>query len=142
MTDKPYRFSLGTDAEAMAVVRQGLERFNVEQIGPYAYEDFQLYARDSAGQVIGGLFGHSGMGWLYIDYLWLSDGLRRDGLGGKLLTRAEDEARSRGCLGVFLYTYSFQAPDFYHKQGYQIMGVLEDCPPGYQRYYLKKTLKV
>lgn len=141
MTDNPYRFSLGTDSEAMAVVRQGLERFNVEQIGPYAYEDFQLYARDSTGQVIGGLFGHSGMGWLYIDYLWLSDDLRRDGLGGKLLMRAEDEARCRGCKGVFLYTYSFQAPDFYKKQGYQIMGVLEDCPPGYQRYYLKKTLK-
>jgi GNAT superfamily N-acetyltransferase len=140
MTDTPYRFSLGEDAQAMAVVRQGLERFNVEQIGAYAYEDFQLYARDSAGQVVGGLFGHSGMGWLYIDYLWLDDGQRRHGLGQQLLHGAEDEARRRGCQGVFLYTYSFQAPGFYHKQGYQLMGTLEDCPPGHQRYYLKKSL--
>jgi GNAT superfamily N-acetyltransferase len=141
MTDTPYRFSLGADAEAMAVVRQGLERFNVEQIGPYAYEDFQLYARDDGGQVIGGMFGHFGMGWLYIDYLWLNETLRTHGVGGKLLKRAEDEAQRRGCKGLFLYTYSFQAPDFYQKQGFQIMGVLEDCPPGHQRYYLKKTLK-
>ena len=52
----------------------------------------------------------------------------------------EEEARQRGCVGVFLYTYSFQAPGFYQKQGYQPMGVLDDCPPGYQRIYLKKSL--
>lgn len=141
MTDTPYSFSSGADAEAMDVVREGLKRFNVEQIGSYAYEDFQLYARDSGGQVIGGMFGHFGMGWLYIDYFWLNDTLRSHGLGSQLLKKAEDEARCRGCKGVFLYTYSFQAPDFYQKQGFQIMGVLEDCPPGHQRYYLKKSLQ-
>ena len=141
MTDAPFCFSLGADAEAMAVVRHGLERFNEEQIGPYAYEDFQLYARDGRGQVVGGMFGHFGMGWLYIDYLWLNDAMRSHGLGSGLLRCAEDEARSRGCTGLFLYTYSFQAPDFYQKLGYQIMGVLEDCPPGYQRHYLKKPLQ-
>ena len=141
MTDTPYRFRLGADAEAMAVVRTGLERFNVEQVGEYGYEDFQLYARDGADQVVGGMFGHSGMGWLYVDYLWLDDNQRRHGLGRQLLRAAEEEAQRRDCQGVFLYTYSFQAPGFYHKQGYQLMGVLEDCPPGYQRYYLKKSLK-
>lgn len=141
MTDAPYRFSVGADAEAMAVVREGLQHFNVAQIGAYAYEDFQLYARDGDGQVAGGLFGHFGMGWLYIDYLWLSDASRGRGLGRELLRRAEEAARARGCTGLFLYTYSFQAPDFYQKQGYQIMGVLEDCPPGHQRYYLKKVFQ-
>jgi GNAT superfamily N-acetyltransferase len=140
MSDTPYQLSLGPDEQAMAVVRQGLEAFNTEQIGDYAYADFQLYARRN-GQVIGGLFGHSGMGWLYIDYLWLDGRERGLGLGAQLLQAAEIEARKRGCVGVFLYTYSFQAPDFYQKQGFQIMGVLEDCPPGHQRYYLKKALK-
>lgn len=135
-----YRFTLGTDAEAWQVVHDGLEGFNVELIGDYAYSDFALYARDEQEQVVGGMFGHSGMGWLYIDYLWLHDSQRGQGLGARLLAMAEDEARQRGCVGVFLYTYSFQAPDFYQKQGYQLMGVLDDCPPGYQRLYLKKTL--
>ena len=93
MTDTPYRFRLGADAEAMVVVRTGLERFNVEQVGEYGYEDFQLYARDGADQVVGGMFGHSGMGWLYVDYLWLDDGQRGHGLGAQLLQAAEDEAR-------------------------------------------------
>ena len=84
MTETTYRFQLGADAEAMAVVREGLERFNVEQIGVYTYEDFQLYARDNEGQVVGGMFGHWGMGWLYVDYLWLDDSQRRHGLGRDL----------------------------------------------------------
>jgi len=140
MTESPYSLRQGADEAAMQVVRQGLEAFNAEQIGDYAYADFQLYAR-RGDQVVGGMFGHSGMGWLYIDYLWLDGHERGQGLGKHLLQAAEGEARKRGCVGVFLYTYSFQAPDFYQKQGFQIMGVLEECPPGHQRYYLKKALK-
>ena len=128
-----YRFSMGSDDVAHEVVRAGLEAFNVGKIGDYAYQDFALYARDAEDQVVGGMFGHSGMGWLH-------DSQRGRGLGARLLGMAEEEARQRGCSGVFLYTYSFQAPDFYQKQGYQLMGVLEDCPPGYQRIYLKKSL--
>jgi GNAT superfamily N-acetyltransferase len=140
MKQQPYRFNLGADSEARDIVFQGLERFNVQQIGTLAYEDFQLYARDAQGEVVGGMFGHSGMGWLYIDYLWLRDDQRSKGLGRQLLKLAEEQAKARGCTGVFLYTYSFQAPGFYQKQGYHLMGVLEDCPPGHQRYYLKKLL--
>lgn len=135
-----YSFSLGRDDEAHAIVRTGLEAFNTTLIGDNPFHDFSLYARDGQSQVVGGMFGHSGAGWLYIDYLWLHDSQRGQGLGAHLLGLAEEEARQRGCRGVFLYTYSFQAPGFYQKQGFQQMGVLEDCPPGHQRIYLKKTL--
>ena len=141
MKHQPYRFNLGADSVAKDLVLEGLERFNVEQIGAMAYADFQLYARNELDEVVGGMFGHSGMGWLYIDYLWLRDEQRSKGLGRQLLKLAEEQAQARGCTGVFLYTYSFQAPGFYQKHGYQLMGVLEDCPPGYQRYYLKKVFE-
>lgn len=140
MSQHRFQFTLGADPQARAVVQQGLKAFNVEQIGDYAYRDVELYARDAAGEVVGGLFGHSGMGWLYVDYLWLDAAQRGAGLGAQLLALVEAEARERGCVGVFLYTYSFQAPDFYHRLGYQPMGVLDDCPPGHQRLYLKKSL--
>ncbi|MDN0075644.1 GNAT family N-acetyltransferase [Crenobacter sp. SG2303] len=140
MPDSTYRFTLGADPQAREVIQSGLQAFNIEQIGPYSYQGFELYAHDDTGQVVGGMFGYSGMGWLYIDYLWLHATQRSAGLGTHLLALAEEEARSRGCIGLFLYTYNFQAPDFYQKQGYQLMGVLEDCPPGYQRLYLKKRL--
>jgi hypothetical protein len=38
-----------------------------------------------------------------------------------MLLMAEAEARKRGCSHAMLYTYSFQAPDFYYKFGYRIV---------------------
>ncbi|KJJ98523.1 GCN5-related N-acetyltransferase [Pseudomonas sp. 21] len=136
-----FNFTLGIDPQARDVVVKGLLAYNLGQMGrSNTYDDFELYARDAEGEVVGGMFGQSGMGWLYIDYLWLQDDQRGSGLGSQLIALAEDEARRRGCVGLFLYTYSFQAPGFYEKQGFERMGVLEDCPPGHQRIYLKKHL--
>ncbi|WP_207888452.1 GNAT family N-acetyltransferase [Pseudomonas sp. 30_B] len=134
-----FNFTLGVDPHAREVVVQGLLAYNFEQMGrSNTYDDFELYARDERGELVGGMFGQSGMGWMYIDYLWLQGDQRGNGLGAQLIAQAETEARRRGCVGVFLYTYSFQAPVFYEKQGFERMGVLEDCPPGHQRIYLKK----
>ena len=33
------------------------------------------------------------------------------------------------------------AKEFYEKQGYELFGVLEDCPKGHCRYYFTKKLK-
>ena len=52
----------------------------------------------------------------------------------------EAEARQSGATEAYLDTFSFQAPEFYKKNGYQVFGVLENFPPGHQRYYLTKAL--
>ena len=39
-----------------------------------------------------------------------------------------------------LKTFDFQAKEFYLKHGYEVFGVLEDCPADHQRYYLKKKI--
>jgi hypothetical protein len=52
----------------------------------------------------------------------------------------EEEAKKKGCKLVHLDTYSFQAPEFYKKQGYDIFGILDGYPEGIKRYYLKKDL--
>jgi hypothetical protein len=53
---------------------------------------------------------------------------------------AEAEARQRGAQHAYLDTFSFQAPGFYKKHGYQVFGELQDFPPGHQRYFLTKQL--
>ena len=65
---------------------------------------------------------------------------RGQDLGSKVLAQAEDIARARGCIGLWLDTYWFQAPEFYKKQGYEIVGTLPDYPRGGPRYFLKKSL--
>jgi hypothetical protein len=39
-----------------------------------------------------------------------------------------------------LNTFDWQAKAFYEKPGYVIFGVLEDCPRGHTRHYLKKFI--
>jgi GNAT superfamily N-acetyltransferase len=56
------------------------------------------------------------------------------------LQAAEKEARNRGCGLIVLSSYSFQAPSFYLKHGFEVAGQVNDCPPGYTNYYLKKGL--
>jgi len=72
--------------------------------------------------------------------MWLKEELRGRGYGHQLLLLAEEEGRKRGAKQVYLDTFSFQAPDFYKKHGYEVFGELHDFPPGHQRYFLTKQL--
>jgi ribosomal protein S18 acetylase RimI-like enzyme len=65
---------------------------------------------------------------------------RGRGIGKELLGKAEAEAIRRGCAQIVLDTHSFQAPGFYTKHGYQIIGAHQDYPKGHQFYYLGKKL--
>ena len=37
-------------------------------------------------------------------------------------------------------TYEFQTKDFCLKHRYEIFGILDDCPEGHKRYYMRKSL--
>lgn len=99
-----------------------------------------LYAYDADGQLVGGLVSETYWGWLEVLDLWLREEDRRKGLGTTLLETAEKEARSRGCSHVFLRTFSFQAREFYEKNGYRITGQLDNYPPGESFYWMRKEL--
>ncbi|GHA40409.1 hypothetical protein GCM10010372_45760 [Streptomyces tauricus] len=100
-----------------------------------------MWALDAGGSVAGGLVGHTWATWLHVAYLWVDGRHRGAGLGSHLLSRAENLARSsRGCRGVRLETWDFQAPDFYRKQGYEVVCAIPDYPPGITEYTLTKRL--
>jgi hypothetical protein len=58
------------------------------------------------------------------------------------LVDAEQEALRRDCRHGHLDTMSFQALEFYKRQGYTVFGELRDLPVGYTRYFMKKALQV
>ncbi|HEV2054345.1 MAG TPA: GNAT family N-acetyltransferase, partial [Methylomirabilota bacterium] len=61
--------------------------------------------------------------------------------GQRLLAAAEQEARARSCDRLFLDTFSFQAPFFYQRLGYEILHVLDDFPRRpHKLYHLQKAL--
>ena len=118
---------------------RGLLAFNENKIGPSNEEPVKFVAFDVEG-VVGGLIGHIRWRWLYVAKLWVDERARGEGVGTKLLTAAEDLARSRGCVGASLDTFEYQARPFYEKLGYEVFGTLDGYPPGSRQFYLRKKL--
>jgi len=108
---------------------------NIRPSGP---NPLAIFIRSGQNQILGGLVGDTYWDWLDIDDFWIDESLRGKGYGQKLLEMAETEAKSRGCSRAFLSTYSFQARNFYEKFGYQVVGQLDDYPPGQTYYWMRK----
>ena len=122
-------------------ILQPLKAFNESRIGPVKPELLAITLRDpDSGAVAGGLWGASVVGWLYVDLLVVPEGFRGQGLGTELLRKAEDIARKRGCIGMWLHTATFQAPAFYEKMGFTAFGKVPDYPLGHATIYYMKRL--
>ena len=103
-------------------------------------EPLNLYVEDDSGELLAGLVAETFGNWLEIEYLFVKEDLRGQGIGSQLLQRAESEAKKRNCRYVFVNTYQFQAPAFYQKYGYQEVFTLKDYPCTGQRHYYQKEL--
>ena len=121
-------------------IRDSLNSFNKDIVGDDGHTPLNITEYDDDGNVIGGILGGTYWGWMYIDILWVREDYRKKGIGSKLLTEAEKKAVKRGCHHVHVDTMSWQAPDFYKKHGYEVVGILPDIPKGNQKYLLIKTL--
>ncbi len=122
------------------LVRESLAKFNDERVGADGHSPLNIVEYDGNGNLIGGLLGGTYWGWMYVDILWVHEDHRKKGIGSRLLREAEKEAVRRGCHHVHLDTMSWQAPDFYKKHGYEVIGVLPDIPDGNQKFLLMKAL--
>lgn len=125
----------------LAPIRQGLDRYNRETSGIADRHPLAVFARDpDTNEVLGGIIGRTSRGLLFIDVFYLPESLRGKGLGGALLRRMEAEGRQRGCYNGILDTNSFQAPEFYKRNGWQLFGAIDCEPPGTQRMFFTKRL--
>ena len=121
-------------------IREALNQFNNESVGKDGHTPLNIVEYDENDNLIGGLLGGTYWGWMYVDILWVHESHRHKGIGSKLLFEAEKEAISRGCHHIHLDTMSWQAPEFYKKHGYEVIGILPDIPNGNQKYLLMKAL--
>lgn len=126
--------------EDLQFLEEQVNEFNCAATGFRDARLLVILLRDATGQLYAGLSGHSWGGAAEIRFLWVDGSRRRSGIGSALLDAAEQEARSRGCRKIVLSTHSFQAPDFYRKQGYVVVGECSDYPRGYSHILLEKRL--
>jgi GNAT superfamily N-acetyltransferase len=97
--------------------------------------------KDDSGLIIAGITSLMYCwGMLFVDILAVDEKYYKNGLGSKLLSHVENEAKKLGATLAHLDTFDFQAKDFYLKHGYEVFGVLDDCPKGHKRFYMKKVL--
>ncbi len=94
-----------------------IRAYNQSKREPSKSEPLNIYVEDQQGNLIAGMVAETFGNWLEIEYLFVQEDFRGQGIGSNILNRAEKEARERKCNYSFVNTYQFQAPDFYKKHG-------------------------
>ena len=117
-----------------------LAAFNESDVGPAGRTPLAVLVRDEAGAIVGGISGYTAWGWLYVQWLWVAESQRGQGLAGQMLAAAEDEARTRGCHAAYIDTFNPVALQTYERAGYVSFGRLDDFPKGRSRTFLQKQL--
>jgi GNAT superfamily N-acetyltransferase len=127
-------------AADVAFLEDKINEFNFAATGIHDGRLLASFVRGEAGEIQAGIFGWTWGDCCEIRFLWVADSERGRGHGAKLLLAAENEAAARGCTQIVLSTHSFQAPDFYARFGYEVVGSVDGYPRGYQHLLLRKGL--
>jgi GNAT superfamily N-acetyltransferase len=119
-----------------------LYEFNSAVTGIGDGESLAFLVRDESGRIVAGICGNTWGGACEIRQFWVEESQRHHGLGSKLFRAAEQEARRRGCTQIVLMTFSFQAPAFYERNGFEVVATIENHPRGHQNFLMRKRLAV
>ncbi len=125
-------------------IRKKVIEHNMEQLPDELKtpnEDISFILKDEKGVIVGGITANMFWHHMHIEFLWVDKSHRKEGYGSKLLKRMEEFAIHKGCRFIYLDTFSFQAPEFYKKNGYEIFGTIENHPKGFNQYFLQKRFE-
>lgn len=128
------------DEDSRKAIVAPLVEYNDRKAGPSGYRPLTVLLEDGGSSIIGGMWGATGYGWLFIQFLAVPEALRGRGVGTELMQRAEREAVARGCHSAWLDTFEFQARGFYERIGYRCFGELPNYPVGFSRFFMKKVI--
>ncbi len=133
---------LDTDVteEDAKILHKGLHQDVVLHVGDgYKGIRIKLAISDQSGEFVGGLSAWTTLQNLIFDYIWIEKRFRGKGLGRRLMLEMGKIARENGCIASQAYCFSFQAPGFFEKMGYKILGISNGYPsPVTELYLIKK----
>ena len=129
-----------TESQKSQIIGDLIRSYNRSKREAAESEPLNIYVEDDSGELMAGLVGETFGNWLEIEYLFVKEDLRAQGIGSQLLQQAESEAKKRNCCFAFVNTYQFQAPAFYQRHGYKEVFTLKDYPYTGQRHYYQKDL--
>ena len=126
--------------EAIARVDAGLDAFNAAAPSLAGVRPLAVICRAADGEVVGGLVGRTLGECAEVRQLWVAAEYRKRGTGAALMQRFEAAAAGRGVRLVYLDTFSFQAPGFYRKLGYEVALEIAGYAEGVSKFTLVKRL--
>jgi GNAT superfamily N-acetyltransferase len=103
--------------------------------------EISLVLKDSQGNVVGGIGASTVMRVMFLEVLWVANEHRKMGYGTDLVLAAERIGLEQGCITSQTWSLSFQAPGFYQKIGYQVLGVYDGYSDGITETVLMKRLQ-
>ena len=124
-----------------ALVTKGFKQHADEVDAPqYDKRHVHWLVNDEPGDTTAALAADVLWDWVYIDELWVSPDCRGRGLGRQLMMRAEEYAMNHGLQGLWLWTQSWQAEQFYSQLGYTEFTRFDNFPRGHARIGFRKSL--
>lgn len=100
-----------------------------------------LLTKEEGGNLLAVLQAIQSIETVHIKSLVVAKAAQGKGLGSQLLLELEEAARQNGVTSITLSTKSYQAKEFYLKNGYQIYASLENVPmQGVTKYHFIKYL--
>lgn len=127
--------------EQVQYLEDRIYEYNSGVTGITGGEWLAIFVEDDRRRIVAGICGSTWGGCLEIRQFWVDEPLRKQGLGTRLLVAAEREARTRGCRQIVLMTFTFQAPAFYARHGFEVVAVVNDHPHGHANLLLRKRLE-
>jgi ribosomal protein S18 acetylase RimI-like enzyme len=124
----------------LALLEERVAEAAVAAAGLGDEEEFGVFVRDEEGKILAGVSALVWGGYCELQALWVEESLRGRGLARALMSRAEAEARLRGCALVVFHAYDLLAPGLYERLGYETVGVVEGCPANNTARWYRKDL--
>jgi GNAT superfamily N-acetyltransferase len=103
--------------------------------------ELAIFVRD-AGKVVAGISGWTWGDCCELQNLWVDPSLRGRWLGTRLIAAAESEAAARGCTQTVHFTHGFQSRRLYERNGYELVGRVEEFPSGTDARWYRKRLRI
>jgi GNAT superfamily N-acetyltransferase len=133
MIDRP-------DRAVVARLGDEITAFNFASTDIHDGVEFYAAVRDRQGDLVAAIYGWTWGGTAWIERLWVHERHRGRRIGTDLLVAAENEARTRGCNQIALTTHSFQAPEFYRRHGFTVVGEIAGYPAGHTYLLMRRPL--
>ncbi|AHE65828.1 acetyltransferase [Legionella oakridgensis ATCC 33761 = DSM 21215] len=108
------------DPDDVQILTNGIKAYAKQQRSFDSLDFFACFIRDADNSIVGGCSGGTLYGGLHIDNLWVSEQIRHQGWGTKLMQAALKYGSEKGCAFATVNTMDWEAIEFYKKLGFKL----------------------